>query len=226
MNRNLVYVLSLVLFWGCSNSSQDSNAPSTPPTNALGMLPTDKLSPLGDYLGIDFDNGRLKVAGPEGWPTGPRSDKDYLVQFVRKRGSKLPSITVTARDASFTDIRSSTRQNVQQFAALIKQEVGDSAIVEDVRPILIGDKACARYVKKISLNNIIADQQVLDMLHNGRIYSVNLRVAVNKVQDYVYDAGTVAAGLKFLETDEPASPAEEPATPPESADTSESAATE
>jgi hypothetical protein len=192
---------------GCGGGS-DANqpGPSSPAKKGPKVVKVADLPELEDYL-PPLDDGRVEVAGPEGWHPMSRKE-EFVARFAPDGGSGAapPRVLVTAEAApggSPTDV---TAKNVDKFEAYIgpvlKAELGGKKdIREPVRMLIIGDRPWARYVRIGSLRGAAVERQFLKTVANGRIYTVELQVFRGNLLEYRDAAYAIAAGMKFHKVD-------------------------
>lgn len=156
----------------------------------------------GDYM-PPLDNGRIEIAPPEGWDW-KRPGSPYLTGFCEKGGSinNLPRILIKAEDNSFAGFENVTEENVVDFAIAVAQQLGDEKLLAPVEPMVLGDIACARYVKLGRMNNAAVGEQVTLTVANGRLYTVRLEAIEHQFQTYRDQGYAVVAGLKIIKSGE------------------------
>ncbi len=160
--------------------------------------------PIGDYLPLPLDGGRVEIAAPKAWQIPPRRS-DVLAWFKKQMNAKVPTIIVSAEEAKGTEFDPVTRENVRDFAQAVAAELkqAEKKLIEEVLPVILGDTACARYVTGGHLRSTgtYVEQQFLVTQANGRRYTIELQVLRNRLVEDTDDrdaAYAVAAGLKFL----------------------------
>lgn len=178
------------------------------------------------------DQGRVVITLPAGWKPLVRNPK-FLVACIPEdsSASKLPRITVSVSEPTIDDKTSVTADNVQEFAAKLQAQMQkeDKKTVESAKPLMLGENAWARHVRRVSFSDGPAAIQALQTIRSGRLYTVELTVTAKdnprKSTDLFYKntlkahrdfAYAVAANMKFPKdggsapaTTEPATPAEE-----------------
>ncbi len=216
----IVFGLLIVDGTACSNSrSKKANPP--PPT--VKQVEVAKLPELGHSFS-PFADGRLRVAGPKGWYTSPRS-KAYVCQFTfskRPLSVPLPRIRILVEPAvgeSWDKWKGGEPVDPKAFAAAIAEHVKSKPLLEPVLPMVIGSHPCARYVDAAkfqlrqsngSVKSVKAHRQVIYLLHDRQLYRIELHVAPGRILNYRDQAYAVVAGLKFADdSPEKNGPAEE-----------------
>jgi hypothetical protein len=208
----LVMVLPLA---GCGGggggpATPDASAPAVKSVAANRLEWGDPLPPL--------DDGRVILSAPKDWAVLPRR-RGYLTQFYRDKTQqvRVPRIWVTVEESTLPEIRTVDADNLEQFAQLVAQRLKDNGtkLVEPVRPMMIGDTPCARYVLLTTFSStergqtqkLTAERQILEVLAGGRLYTIDLHVPPRKMLDY-RDAGyAVAASMSFPKLNDPAAEA-------------------
>ena len=193
---------------GCGSSSQvEPGSDEGPAATAEPLKRRDaaSLPPVDDYL-PPLDDGRVEIAPPKGWKTLARMPK-YLVNFNQgKSVNDFPRISITAENApaGTTDL---TEANAYEFAAAVAAQLRaekKKAIAESPKPIILGDRVWSRYVRNPFFGGDPIAIQMLQTVHGGRQYNVELIVNVKDERDYAADLQTsrdaaysVAAHMKF-----------------------------
>lgn len=204
------FALTCLLLAGCGGTEDPvptgDNSSADTTSTAVKHIDAAKLSQLGDYL-PPLDDGRVEIAPPARWIPRTKS-KDFLCAFSKDKGAQVPSIVVkVASPTTGEAFNEVTAENVAEFAVALKAELasGSSAktILEQPLPMLIGRMPVARYVKAAEINNLPAEVQVLSTIHDGRMYTIELRVRPEEIKRYRDDGYAVAAGLKFAAAAKP-----------------------
>ena len=130
------------------------------------------------------------------------------MRFREPNREGLPRIELKVETRSYGDLETVTSVNVEQFAKLVAAELSDVEFIEKVVPMLIGETACARYVSFVGLESAkgittIAERQRLMVLHNGRLYTIDLLVNQNTLKQSRNAAYAVCASLDFGQVNEP-----------------------
>jgi hypothetical protein len=132
----------------------------------------------------------------------PRSDK-YLVCFTRSDRTGLPRIAMTAEGFESAVFKNVTGDNLVEFAKFRQEELtgGDepTKLLENVRPLQLGENFWIRYVRPASFRNAAAERQILETVHEGRLYVMELQVVAGTLKDHRDAAYAVAAKLKFVD---------------------------
>ena len=201
----------LVAFSSCNRDADPNDHRGEPKSQILPLKKVPQVeSPLGPYLPI-LDEGRIRVAIPKGWIVSPRS-KNHVCQFVRSRSAQvlLPRIRITVETADpeiWEGWESVTDDRVEAFAKVISERLNPKTIIEPVRPMIIGEHACARYVDaarfrfRDELGNVRAveaQRQVIQIIHDGRLYNIELHIRPGRILDFRDNAYAVVAGIQFV----------------------------
>ena len=171
---------------------------------------------------VEVEAGKLEIASPVNWGWAPRNSQ-YVARFYRDktRRTRFPRIWVTVKTLSQPTIETVTRDNVMEYAKSIAKQLKEEStapLLESVKPMVIGDRPCARYVRKTRFklkdgNNersIVTERQVLQTIVSGRQFTVELHVLPGEITKFRDLAYAVLAGMNFLDTAEPGQ-TEEPA---------------
>ena len=214
--RYSLLALCLSVALGCGSAPQSDSPPTGPsskdPSSAdtavgklgdLKRVAADSLPGLAPPLGAKLDEGRLRVAAPDGWLVKPRS-KDYLAMFVPESSTSIPRILVQLHDKIEHEFETLTEDNVEAFAKSVAEQFDEAqrAILE-IRPMILGDRPCVRYVAfgKTDLHKV--ETQYLLTVVAGRAYRVDLTAyrqtteeepPITEHRDHAY---AVMAGLAF-----------------------------
>lgn len=201
--------------------------PAVEPTaeTATPVTPVEPISEIKRIVngqGYDLSTGRelpnLKagtakatIAAPKGWVL-PTRRPEYVVWFAKELGEEFPRILVTAEPAP-AGAPDTTESNVDELVQKVAASVSNP--LEPVKPLIIGDVPCVRYVSAAKSKSTSLEEQVLKTIRKGQLFTVTLQAAVvtpgeSPLLQY-RDAGyAVLASLK-AEAD---AAAETPATPP------------
>ena len=223
----VVGTLCLLLLTGCQSETEQSDSStqkgSKPPAESpakpltLRTVTADSLR-LTEVLAdaIPVEPGKLEVSGPVDWGLAPRSS-DYIARFYldRTRRTRLPRIWLTAKTIPEPAIATVTKENVVEYATNVAKQLAsesDQELLEPVIPMLIGNRPCARYVRKTrfkfkdgnNVRSIVAERQVLVTMVAGREFTVDLHILPGEIKQFRDLAYAVLAGIKFLDTTEPA----------------------
>lgn len=173
--------------------------PEKPATQVVKVVSADSL-PIGDPMPV-LDSGRIEVSRPKEW-TAPSRDSKYVVQFV-KGAERFPRIVVTADD-DWSGMGDVTADNVKEFATTLGDRLTTPEhkvqLIEPVIPMMLGDRAAARYVRrtrfKATVKSVTVERQVVVTVIGGRVYDVDLQTPPGTLIDN-RDAGyAVAASLQ------------------------------
>lgn len=210
---------------GCGDG--DRGAASVPETDTAANEPGIKrrtsadLPPLAEYL-PSVDDGKIEIAGPEGWILLPGTSK-YLASWAPDKERAYPRVSVAADDSPLPVLGDLTEENAQQFVQIFDEpyKTKRASLPEAARPILLGESLYIRQVRLVSLARKKLALQWLGTVRGGRLYTVELFCEVDaaKGDDYegplkaARDFGyAVAASLRApIASEKPAS--DGPATP-------------
>lgn len=155
-----------------------------------------------------LDEGRIQLAGPKGWKALPR-DFSHLARFDTGARNGLPRIEITVEESPYEDFKTLTKDNVVAFAKVVDKKIFAeeppgalaSPIFEPPKPMIIGGVPCVRYVLPVNLRSqntvYLVERQILETIHEGRLYRVELRVMEGTILRY-RDAGySVLASIQF-----------------------------
>ena len=234
-------VTGIALFWlsGCGGENgeppsarvQDAEGDAETPGSEIKHYDIADLPPVDEPLQRPLDGGRLAICPPADW--GFFSQAHYLVVFAKGKVSELPRMTVAAIDSPYGS-EDTTEDNAQALTKNIQQKLAKDKknIREKPKPVILAGRVWVRHVRQVSQGGSPCAVQSLQMVRDGRLYSLemfsaakddspaSLAAAVSKDRDTAY---TVAANAKFTKEsgDTPAVPPaqtdEKPAeeTPPE-----------
>ena len=223
----VVGTLCLLLLTGCQSETEQSDSStqkgSKPPEESpakpltLRTVTADSLR-LTEVLAdaIPVEPGKLEVSGPVDWGLAPRSS-DYIARFYldRTRRTRLPRIWLTAKTIPEPAIATVTKENVVEYATNVAKQLAsesDQELLEPVIPMLIGNRPCARYVRKTrfkfkdgnNVRSIVAERQILVTMVAGREFTVDLHILPGEIKQFRDLAYAVLAGIKFLDATESA----------------------
>lgn len=174
----------------------------------------EELTPTEDEFLID--DGRVEVAPPKDWKRLPRSDK-YLVCFTHADRAGLPRITVTSEPFSSSVFENVTSDNLVDFGKFRLEALsgGDEPgeLIETVRPLQLGERVWIRYVVASSFGNAAAEKQILETVHEGKLYRIELQVAPETLTVHRDAAYAVAAKMRFIDADAVSPTIETPSEP-------------
>jgi hypothetical protein len=222
---------------GCGKSPlsppAQSPAAETPTASVEEVIHIDATQLTVDEYLPPLDGGRIEIAPPTGWHAMPR-DRDYIVRFFKDDRNSLPRIIIKVEEGPVGGISDATAENIKQVALALGEELAakETALVEPVIPVVIGEMPCARYVSNVKLkldrNFIVVERQTLVVVRGGRRYSIDVLVLPGRLLQGKDAAYAVCAGLRFPKPSaapdptETPQPADEPTAAPE-ASTSEPA---
>ncbi len=216
----------LLLLTGCQSEPVPPTSPSseatTPaaPTNATPLtireVSRESLQ-LEDVLSDPFvvEPGKLEIASPLKWGLAPRSS-NYVARFSydRTRRTRLPRIWITATPADGSEIETVTADNVIAYAEQLANQLKNDSkgpLLESVKPMIIADRPCARYVRKTRFifkdggneRAVVAERQILQTIVQGRQFSVELHVLPGEIRQFRDISYAVLAGINFLQEADP-----------------------
>lgn len=170
--------------------------------------PLDKLPAMQEDGEVPrLDGGRLTAQTPTGWTLGNKQP-NMVCRFYKTSTTGVPRIVIRAEAA--TGITNVTAENVAQYASQVAGSLGTAKVEENLRPLILGENAWVRYVKRAmwprggsgSQDKVEVEWQVLQTVRNGRTYYVDLQVLSGELAKSPADrdaAYSVAANIKFTE---------------------------
>ena len=223
---HLMVVTGIALFWlsGCGGENgeppsarvQDAESDAETPGSEIKHYDIADLPPVDEPLQRPLDGGRLAICPPADW--GFFSQAHYLVVFAKGKVSELPRMTVAAIDSPYGS-EDTTEDNAQALTKNIQQKLTKDKknIREKPKPVILAGRVWVRHVRQVSQGGSPCAVQSLQMVRDGRLYSLemfsaakddspaSLAAAVSKDRDTAY---TVAANAKFTKEsgDTPAVP--------------------
>ena len=193
----------LLLSSGCSGDADPTETTTKPPAvDPIKHYAAADLPELNNYM-LPLDEDRLRVAPVNGWNPTSRS-KDHIVQFVKGRAS-LPRMTITAEDVEWGDAwQQITEDQLAEMVSKLKPDLNKETLLEGIKPLILGEHPCVRYVQSIRFTSsdgrsLRAERQTVKTIANGRLYTITLDVAPNKILNDRDAAYAVVAGLQFLD---------------------------
>ena len=186
-------------FTGCEETKDNGKSSQGPPARKE-YKKGDLNAELADYLGVSLDGGRVEIAPPKDWYRPPRGTETppQIAVFPKTKSSSVPAIIIVAEDDT-TEIKTVTKENLDDFVDRVTEELKDKELEEQVRPMIIVGRPCARYVRLGSLKKTTVERQFLVTVVAGRRFTVELRVhkgMIKKDRDAAY---AVLGGMRFLE---------------------------
>jgi len=189
-----VVLLALVL--GCGEPAPAPVAPQ-PQTVQVEELPT-----LGDPIG-PLDQGRIRVAPPQGWHVPPRNDQ-WIVRFSASKNTNYPSIVVTAED--YPDLADVSKANVDAFARQVTEALSRGSkpvkLSQGIEPIEIGSLVGITYQRRGKTSDrfkeIVVERLFLETVVSGRKYCIELRARSGDLETYRPHLLAVVEGIEFL----------------------------
>jgi hypothetical protein len=210
------WLVAVPLCVGCGGGSDAPPPQVDSEVLEVKKVPASSLPALGSYLPV-LDEGRVEVAPPKGWTPKSRRE-DYLCAFGQERGASVPAIVVKVSPVAIDGFEDVAEENVADFAAALQAELDPKHLAEPARPMIIGDHAFARYVKKAAIENLPAEVQMLETVHAGRAYTIELRVRSKDLTKHRDAAYAVAAGIKFRQSTAEKAATAEAEQPPQAGD--------
>jgi hypothetical protein len=202
----------------------DKGAPPAAATEAaeggIKRRSAEDLPAVGDYL-PPLDDGKVEIAGPEGWIQLPGTSK-HLVAFAPDKSKAYPRINVTAGDSPLPVLGDLTEENAAQFVTVLDEPYRKKrkSLPEAGKPIVLGGTPFIRQVRLVSINKKQLAVQWLSTVQKGRHYTVELFCEVDpaKPEDYATPL-TVARDFAYAVAAHlaPVAAGESPATPAEGA---------
>ena len=212
---HLMVVTGIALFWlsGCGGENgeppsarvQDAESDAETPGSEIKHYDIADLPPVDEPLQRPLDGGRLAICPPADW--GFFSQAHYLVVFAKGKVSELPRMTVAAIDSPYGS-EDTTEDNAQALTKNIRQKLAKDKknIREKPKQVILAGRVWVRHVRQVSQGGSPCAVQSLQMVRDGRLYSLemfsaakddspaSLAAAVSKDRDTAY---TVAANAKF-----------------------------
>lgn len=191
-------------------------APSTTAPLTIREVSRESLQ-LDELLSDPFvvEPGKLEIASPLEWGLAPRSS-NYVARFsyYKNRRTRLPRIWITAAPADDSEIETVTADNVIAYAEQLANQLKNEStgpLLESVKPMIIADRPCARYVRKTRFifkdgdneRAVVAERQVLQTVVLGRQFTVELHVLPGEIRKFRDIAYAVLAGMNFLQETDP-----------------------
>jgi len=216
----------LFLLTGCQSEPGPPTSPSSEAANPVAPSTTAPLTirevsreslHLDEVLSDPFvvEPGQLEIASPLKWGLASRSS-NYVARFsyYKNRRTRLPRIWITATPADGSEIETVTADNVIAYAEQLANQLQNeskSPLLESVKPMIIADRPCARYVRKTRFifkdgdneRAVVAERQVLQTIVQGRQFIVELHVLPGEIRKFRDIAYAVLAGINFLQEADP-----------------------
>ncbi len=216
MKRPIAWILVLELAVAAviSCGKPDEAGRNSSQRAAVKKVDAAGLPPSAAYLPL-LDDRRIRVAAPKKWFVSPRS-KQYVCQFTYSRSPQvpLPRIRLKVERLEGDDwaaVDSDDPAHARALAAKVAERLKGKSLVEPVLPMVIGPYACARYVDAAvfpmrlsggAVKKVKAHRQVVCLVHDGRLYRVELHVSPGRILDFRDVAYAVVARLQFVEPEE------------------------
>lgn len=199
-------LLALVCLTACAACGGPTEPPPDPFALKIANEQTGYDLATGDEL-PPLDDGRLTLAAPKGWKFVPRPSNS-LIKFDKGGTLGIPSIDVTVEPSPYSEFENLTKENVVAFAKLRDKEMLENGrpLLEPAKPMIIGGRPCVRYVIAVRvtsrMGSLDAERQVLETIHDERLYSVNLLILEGEILESRDAAYAVAASMKFHEVED------------------------
>jgi hypothetical protein len=215
--------LALPLLFGCGGGAKPAaNAPEgegggDATKDGIKTYDVTDLPPVDEPLPSPLDENRLEICPPADWKFSRQAN--YLVVFAKGKVSELPRITVAVVDSPFGK-DDTTEENVEELAKNIQRKLDKDGkkVREKTKPVMLGSRVWVRHVRQSSQSGTPCAVQSLQIVRDGRLYSLeaisaakddspaSMAAAVRAVRDMTY---AVAANAKFAKESGGA-----PSTPP------------
>jgi hypothetical protein len=212
----VAFVLAAGSLAGCNRggtASAPAAGPATEQEAGIKRRSSLDLPALAEYL-PPVDDGKLEIAGPEGWILLPGTSK-YLASWAPDKEHAYPRISVAADDSPLPVLGDLTEENAAQFVQILDEPYKKkrASLPEPAKPIALGETLFIRQVRLVSVAKKKLALQWLGTVRGGRLYTVELFCEVDpKADDYATaltaarDFGyAVAAGLRTASTAGPVS---------------------
>ena len=212
-SRSTTLLTLCLLYCGCSEPAPTlvkepapGETPAVAPAESSAAAPASEttaaeLPKLADPL-PPLDEGRVEVAGPEGWSL-PARDSKWLARFQLQPGDPYPTIFVNQPQERPTQA-DVTPENAAEFArqvqARLKQELEPQGLtVPEVKPLVIGDFAGAEYERQATVKskNLQLERLYLVTVQGGREYTIELHTLFGTLRQFRNYALAVAEGMKI-----------------------------
>ncbi|MCI0361534.1 MAG: hypothetical protein L0211_23875 [Planctomycetaceae bacterium] len=174
---------------GCGGTTTDKASPATAADATQGDIrrrSADDLPAVSEYL-PPLDDGKVEVAGPEGWIQLPNTS-NHLVAFAPAKDKAYPRINVTAADSPLPVLGDLTEENLDQFATVFDEpyKKKQSVLPEPARPIVLGGTPYIRQVRRVLIGKKKLVLQWLATVRSGRMYTVELFCEVDPANPEEY----------------------------------------
>jgi hypothetical protein len=185
---------------GCGQTGNDKGGTDTTRKSGVAAYTAEDLKrDIGEYMPTQrTPDGSLEIAAPRDW-VWKRAGSEYLVGFHKKGSSlnNLPRILVSVEDSPFPGLSDVNKENVDQLVKLVSESVDATKLKGAVEPMVLGQTACARYVKLGRKGNARAAIQTLKTVVRGRLYTIRLEAFDGEFTKYRDVGYAVAASMKF-----------------------------
>jgi len=187
----------LVLVWAAVLGCRE-----TPPaveeehqkTSTVAEVNVSRLPAVGETM-EPLDDGRVRLAPPEGWCIVPRSRK-WVVRFQQSPGARYPAIILTAED--YETVFQVTRENVGIFAgqrSVALEPRGAAAL--KVTLVAVGRWVGVSYLRHGEFDHDVLDRLMMETVVAGRKYNLELRTLEGASQASRPLLLAVAAAMEF-----------------------------
>lgn len=184
------------------SSSDGTPAVETQQDGEVYKYTVAEVSPMGHH-GPPLDGGNIELAPPKNWNVGSRQASMVVWYHEFKDAKLLPQIRVKAEDAPEGAPQNATVDSAKEYAQWVdgwlKKQIGDETLLEPVVPLVLGDNAFGRYVRKGSYKESPAERMTLVTTVDGRIYTIETIVFQGALQEnrkMVLDGYAVGASLR------------------------------
>jgi hypothetical protein len=164
----------------------------------LKLVAAEDLPELGDPLPL-LEDGTLKISPTVNMKVLPRRSS-YICGFYFGEPSSPPRLLLTAEPSDVESLGEVTQENLAEFAQRTEARLAKSNTkpLEAVLPMVIGGKPCVRYVLASRFKQADVDRQILETIHDDKLYRLDLQVYRGQILTYRDDAYAVFAGMEFL----------------------------
>ncbi len=199
---------------GAANQPAPNKDPA--PSFEIKRIASDRIQFESEQRVGNLDGRRLEVAPPKGWLVGSRQS-GYLIWFCEQKRLQMPRVVVLTEDPA-PGFETVTEENLVAFAKTIQKEIEDRGIKlieREVLPMVVGGRACVRYVIGGNLGGATVDRQVLVTQVNGRRYKVELHAYQGRLKSLVDKGYSVMASMVVHDVKDDAN--NQPTNPPDNA---------
>lgn len=161
-----------------------------------------------------LDDGRIELCIPKDWDLLPRSS-ECLARARQRPDDDYPQLIVTAGDS--LSPQQMSRDNLGEYIGTVRKRLeGEKAtLAGEVGGVSIGDFLGVAYVRRSKSGGTKLERLMLETIHGGRLYTIELRAREGTLRHFRQHAEAVAAHLRFpspsaATTPEPALPENKP----------------